>query len=88
LETVFFTFQPTCQPLLHVLFTTEERENIQTEAMKLVPHREPTNNQATIDARFPLTLQDWDINIVKDKKRLLVYHQAVLADIIRVYWQT
>lgn len=64
-ETILFTHQPTwddCQQLLQFLFTTEERDGIQTEARKLVlgPTGEPTPNQALIDAPFPLIHLVWD----------------------------
>jgi hypothetical protein len=50
---------------LQFLFTTEERERIQTEARKLVlcSTSEPINNQIAIDAGFPETCPDWDFNI-------------------------
>ena len=72
LEIVFFTQQSTCddcQQLLQVLFTTEEREIIWTEARKLVlvSTREPPNNQTDIDAVFPLTHPEWDINMTEGK---------------------
>jgi hypothetical protein len=55
LEIVFFTQQSTCddcQQLLQVLFTTEEREIIWTEARKLVPgpRRETISKKGAIDA--------------------------------------
>lgn len=64
-ETILFTHQPTCddcQQLLQLLFTTEERDGIQTEAWRLVlgPSGEPTANQALIDAPFPLIHRVWD----------------------------
>ncbi|EHB05680.1 Gag polyprotein, partial [Heterocephalus glaber] len=67
LETVLFTHQPTwddCQQLLQILFTTEERERIQTEARKVVPgaNGKPTTNIDLINASFPLSRPDWDFN--------------------------
>lgn len=34
---------------------------------------------ASIEAGFPLTYPDWGFNITKDKGRLSVYHQSLLA---------
>ncbi|XP_058584668.1 uncharacterized protein LOC131510957 [Neofelis nebulosa] len=74
LDSVLFTHQPTrddCQQLLQVLFTTEEREKILNEARKLVPgaDRNPTTNQAQIDASFPLTRPKWDFNTAEEGSR-------------------
>lgn len=64
-ETILFIHHPTwddCQQLLQALFTTEERDGIQTEAWKLVlgPTGESTAKQALIDAPFPLIHLVWD----------------------------
>ena len=60
LEFIFFTHNPTwddCQQLLQVLFTTEEREQILSEARKNVPGVDgrPTTQPNLIDEGFPLT---------------------------------
>ena len=60
LESILFTHNPTwddCQQLLQVLFTTEERERILSEARKNVPgvDRRPTMQPNLIDEGFPLT---------------------------------
>lgn len=62
-----FSHQPTwddCQQLLHVLFTTEEKERILLEARKNVPgvNGIPTNLSNEIDAGFLLIRPDWDFN--------------------------
>jgi hypothetical protein len=84
LDSVLFTHQPTwddCQQLLQILFTTEERERIQTEARKLIPGEDgnPTTNQARIDKGFPLTRPNWDCDKVEGKERLRVYCQALMG---------
>lgn len=75
---ILFTHQPT-SVVSAGLFTTQERERIQTEARRLGPSGEPTNNQAAIDAGFPLTHPDWEFNSIEGTKRLLAYQQALLV---------
>ena len=60
---------------------TEERESILNEAQKLVPgaDRNPTTNQAQIDASFPLTQPKWDFNTAEGKERLQVYRQTLMG---------
>ncbi|XP_060222455.1 uncharacterized protein LOC132647100 isoform X3 [Meriones unguiculatus] len=70
LETVLFTHQPTWddyQQLLQVLFTTEERGRIISEARKNVPDATgiPTTNQACIDDYFSYRRPNWDYNTAK-----------------------
>ena len=84
LDTVLFTHQPTwddCPQLLHVLFTTEERERIQVEARKSVlgEDRQPTQNPDLINAAFPLSRPTWDYNSAEGKERLRVYRQTLMA---------
>ncbi|VFV33958.1 Hypothetical predicted protein, partial [Lynx pardinus] len=86
LDSVMFTHQPTwddCQQLLHILFTTEERERIQLEARKLVPGDDgrPTSNPDLINAAFPLTRppqDEWDYNTAEGRERLLIYCQTLM----------
>ncbi|XP_076771217.1 uncharacterized protein LOC143434846 [Arvicanthis niloticus] len=83
LDSVFLTHQPTwddCQLLLRVLFTTEEREKILIEAIKLVPgvNGSPTTKQALIDAGFYSIRPDWDFNSAEGKESLRVYHQTLM----------
>ncbi|XP_047557584.1 uncharacterized protein LOC125084395 [Lutra lutra] len=56
------------QQLLQVLFTTEEREQIQVEAQKSVlgDDRQPTQNSDLINAAFPLSHPAWDYNSAED----------------------
>ncbi|XP_029416467.1 uncharacterized protein LOC115069268 [Nannospalax galili] len=79
LESVLFTHQPTwddIQQLLQVLFTTEERDQIQVEARKLLREVDgnPTTNQALIDEAFPLVRENWDFNVAEE---LLVVAEKV-----------
>ena len=74
LESILFTHNPTwddCQ-LLQVLFTTEERERILSEAQKNVPGVDgrPTTQPNLIDERFRLTRPRWDFERAKGRERL------------------
>lgn len=58
---------------------------------KLVPGltREHTNNQTVIDAGFPFTHPDWDLNTPEGKGRNLAYPQALLAGLkVAARWAT
>lgn len=84
LDSILITHMPTwdnCQQLLQILFTTEERERIQTEAHKLVPgaNGEPTTNIDVINECFRLSRPRWDFNAAEGKERLLVYRQTLLG---------
>lgn len=84
LESILFTHQPTSddiQQLLQVLFTTEERDLILTEARKLVPGVDgsPTTNQVTIDEAFLLVQPNWDFNVAEGKERLRIYRQTLMG---------
>ncbi|XP_029418678.1 uncharacterized protein LOC115070102 [Nannospalax galili] len=83
LESVLFTHQPTwdnIQQLLQVLFTTKERDWVQTEAHKLVPRVDgnPTTNQALINEAFPLARQNRAFNVAEGKARLWIYRQTLM----------
>lgn len=84
LDSILVTHMPTwddCQQLLQILFTTEERERIQTEARKLVPgaNGEPTTNIDVINECFRLSRPRWDFNAAEGKERLRVYRQTLLG---------
>lgn len=84
LDSFIFTHQPTwakCQQLLQILFTTEEKERILTEAWKLVlgPDGNPIVNPALIDQAFPLIRLNWDFNHTEDEERLQVYHHVLMG---------
>ena len=70
-----------CQQLLQVLFTTEERERILTEARKQVPGVDgrPTAQPHLVDERFPLLRPNWDFERVEGRERLRVYRQTLMA---------
>ena len=72
-------FHYDCQQLLQVLFTTEERELILSEAQKNVPGVDgrPTTQPNLIDEGFPLTRPRWDFEHTKGRERLRVYHQTL-----------
>ena len=81
LESILFTHNPTwddCQQSLQVLFTTEEREWILSEARKNVPGVDgrPTTQPNLIDEGFPLTRPCWDFERAKGRERLRVYRQT------------
>ena len=76
LESILFTHNPTwddCQ-LLQVLFTTEERERILSEAQKNVPgvDGKPTKQPNLIDEGFPLTRPQWDFECAEGGECLRV----------------
>ncbi|KAF6288374.1 hypothetical protein mRhiFer1_009109 [Rhinolophus ferrumequinum] len=78
------THSPTwddCQQLLKTLFTTEEREQILTEARKNVPgdNGRPTTLPNLMDERFPLNRPDWDFENAEGRERLRVYRQTLMA---------
>ncbi|XP_060252303.1 uncharacterized protein LOC132657496 isoform X3 [Ovis aries] len=71
LESILFTHNPTwddCQQLLQVLFTTEERERILSEARKNVPGVDgrPTIQPNLIEEGFPLVRPNWDFERAED----------------------
>ena len=75
LESILFTRNPTwddCQQLLQVLFTTEKRERILSEARRNVPGVDgrPTMQPNLIDEGFPLTRPCWDFECAKGRERL------------------
>ncbi|XP_029394094.1 uncharacterized protein LOC115064014 [Mus pahari] len=83
IDSVILTHQPTwddCQLLLQILFTTEERERILIEAMKLVPgaNGSPATKQALIDSGFYGTRPDWNFNSEEGKESLRVYRQTLM----------
>ena len=65
-------FHYDCQQLLQVLFTTEERELILSEAPKNVPGVDgrPTTQPNLIDEGFPLMRPRWDFERAKGRERL------------------
>ena len=65
-------FHYDCQQLLQVLFTTEKRKQILSEAQKNVPGVDgrPTTQPNLIDERFPLTRPRWDFERAKGRERL------------------
>ena len=84
LESILFTYNPTwddCQQLLQVLFTTEEREQILSEARKNVPGVDgrPTIQPNLIEEGFPLVRPNWDFERAKGREHLRVYHQTLMA---------
>ena len=64
-----------------MLFTTEEREQILSEARKNVPgvNGRPTTQPNLIDEGFPLTRPCWDFKRAKGRERLRVYRQTLMA---------
>ena len=75
LESILFTHNPTwdvCQQLLQVLFTTEKRERILSEARRNVPGVDgrPTMQPNLIDEGFPLTRPCWDFACAEGRERL------------------
>lgn len=79
-----FTHNPTwddCQQLLQVLFPTEERERILSEARKNVPGVDgrPTIQPNLIEERFPLVRPNWDFEHAEGRERLRVYRQTLMA---------
>jgi hypothetical protein len=83
-ESILHTHSPTwddCQQLLKTLFTTEEWEQILTEARKNVPsdNGRPTTLLNLSDDRFPLNRPDWDYGVAESRERLRVYHQTLMA---------
>jgi hypothetical protein len=83
-KSILHTHSPTwddCQQLLRTLFTTEEQEQILTEARKNVPSDNgwPTTLPNLIDDRFPLNRPDWDYGAAEGRERLRVYHQTLMA---------
>ncbi|CAD7669720.1 unnamed protein product [Nyctereutes procyonoides] len=64
-----------------VLFTTEEREQIQVETWKSVlgEDRQTTQNPDLINAAFPLSRPTWDYNSAEGKERPWVHHQPLGA---------
>ena len=74
-------FHYDCQQLLQVLFTTEKREQILSEAQKNVPGVDgrPTTQPNLIDERFLLTWPQWDFEHAKGRECLRVYRQTLKA---------
>ena len=75
LESILFTHNPTwddCQQLLQVLFTTEERERVLSEARKNVPGVDgrPTIQPNLIEEGFPLVRPNWDFKCAEGRERL------------------
>ena len=75
LESILFTHNPTwddCQQLLQVLFTTEERERILSEARKNVPGVDgrPTIQPHLIEEGFPLVRPNWDFGRAEGREHL------------------
>ena len=75
LESILFTHNPTwddCQQLLQVLFTTEERERILSEARNNVPGVDgrPTIQPNLIEEGFPLVRPNWDFERAEGRERL------------------
>jgi hypothetical protein len=70
-----------CQQLLKTLFTTEEWEQILTEARKNVPGNtgRPATLPNLIDDRFPLNRPDWDYGDAEGRECLRVYRQTLMA---------
>ena len=66
---------------MQVLFTTEERERILSEARKNVPGVDgrPTTQPNLIDEGFPLTRPHWDFERAEGRERLLVYRQTLMT---------
>lgn len=66
---------------MKILFTTEERDQIQMKDRKLVPRvaGNPTTNQTLIDEAFPLVIPNWDFNLAEGKERHQVYRQTLMA---------
>ena len=81
---VLLTDNPTwddCQQLLQVLFTTEERERILSEAQKNVPGVDgrPTIQPNLIEEGLPLVRPNWDFECAEGRERLRVYRQTLMA---------
>ena len=84
LEFILFTHNPTwddCQQLLQVLFTTEEHEQILSEARKNVPGVDgrPTIQPNLIEEGFPLVRPNWEFKHAEGREHLRVYHQTLMA---------
>ncbi|EHB01117.1 NEDD8-activating enzyme E1 catalytic subunit [Heterocephalus glaber] len=87
LESVFHTHDPTwddCQQLLQALFTSEERERIQGQAIKSVlggtegPLDE--QQQARVEAQLPSTCPPWQANSLSGREALRNYRQISLLN--------
>ena len=65
-------FHYDCQQLLQVLFTTEKRKQILSEAQKNVPGVDgrPTTQPNLIDEGFPLMRPRWDFEHAKGREHL------------------
>ena len=64
-----------------MLFTTEEHEQILSEARKNVPGVDgrPTIQPNLIEEGFPLVRPNWDFEHAKGREGLQVYHQTLMA---------
>ena len=64
-----------------MLFTTEEHEQILSEARKNVPDVDgrPTIQPNLIEERFPLVRPNWDFEHAEGRERLRVYRQTLMA---------
>ena len=64
-----------------MLFTTEERERILSEAQKHVPGVDgrPTTQPHLIEEGLPLMLPNWDFECAEGRERLQVYRQTLMA---------
>ena len=64
-----------------MLFTTEERERVLSEARKNVPGVDgrPTIQPNLTEEGFPLVRPNWDFKRAEGKERLRVYRQTLMA---------
>ena len=64
-----------------MLFTTEERERILSEARKHVPGVDggPTRQPHLVEEGFPSMRPNWDFEGVDSRERLRVFRQTLMA---------
>lgn len=76
-ESIFLIYHPSlddCKRILYVLFTSEERERILTEAAKAFPGLSELPGKLLLLRQS----QDWNYRVEKGRKSLSEYHQALL----------